>query len=76
MAEKKTADRLKELRAANETELGAAIDNARKAIYQIRRERLSKPQTNVKETKAHRKEIARILTIRRQREIEAQGKNG
>ncbi|MDR3709998.1 MAG: 50S ribosomal protein L29 [Capsulimonadaceae bacterium] len=76
MAEKKTADRLKELRGLDDAALTAAIDEKRKAIYNIRRSRLSQPESNVRETRAHRKEIARILTIRRQREIAAQQAQG
>ncbi len=73
MAEKKKADRLKELRGLDEAALTAAIGEAQKAIFQVRRSRLSQPETNVRATRAHRKEIARILTIKRQREIAAQG---
>lgn len=72
MAHKRVVERLKELRALPAADLMAAIETAQKAIYNIRRERLSKPQENVKETRTHRKEIARILTIKRQREIAAQ----
>jgi ribosomal protein L29 len=66
---KKTRDRLEELRAANNDELVAAEAAARKRIYQFRKDRLSKPQENVKVVKNSRKEIARILTIQRQREL-------
>jgi len=60
----------------NATELVGALTAAHKAIYHVRRDRLSKPQENVKETRTHRKEIARILTIQREREIAAQPKSG
>jgi ribosomal protein L29 len=73
MAAKKKADRLKELRGFDEAALDATVDEARKSIYLIRRSRLSQPETNVRATRAHRKEIARILTIKRQRELAAQG---
>jgi ribosomal protein L29 len=73
MAEKKKADRLKELRGLDESSLSGVIADAQKAIYHIRRSRLSQPETNVRATRAHRKEIARVLTIKRQREIAAQG---
>ena len=66
---KKTRDRLQELRAAGEADLDAAVAAARKRIYQFRKDRLSKPQENVKVVKNSRKEIARILTIKRQREL-------
>ena len=73
MAAKKKADRLKELRGLDEAALDATVGEARKSIYLIRRSRLSQPETNVRATRAHRKEIARILTIKRQRELAAQG---
>ena len=76
MAAKKTADRLKELRALEDTALSTVVDDARKAIYHIRRSRLSQPETNVRATRAHKKEIARVLTIKRQREIAAQQAQG
>lgn len=70
MAEdKKTRERLQELRATGNAELDAAVVAARKRIYQFRKDRLSKPQENVKVVKNSRKEIARILTIKRQREL-------
>ena len=49
--------------------------NAHKSIYQFRKDRLSKPQENVKVVKNSRKEIARALTIKREREL-AQGEEG
>jgi len=69
MAEKKKADRLKELHKLDGTGLSLVVDNAHKAIYDIRRSRLSQPEVNVRATRAHRKDIARVLTIKRQREI-------
>lgn len=72
MAEKKTKARLNELRGMAEADLTTAADAARRAIYQYRKDRLSKPQTDVKIIKNSRKEIARVLTIQRQRQIAAQ----
>jgi large subunit ribosomal protein L29 len=69
MAEKKLAKRLEELRAASADDLNAAILTAQKAIYQVRRDRLSKPIDNPKATKAAKKEIARIKTVQRQRQL-------
>jgi len=66
---KKIHDRLVEIRGAGDVELDAAVIAARKRIYQFRKDRLSKPQENVKVVKNSRKEIARILTIKRQREL-------
>lgn len=65
----RTKKRLEELRAAADADLETAIANARKRIYQFRKDRLSKPQENVKVVKNSRKEIARILTIKKEREL-------
>ena len=75
MAEKKIKGRLGELRGLADADLDAAIANAHKSIYQFRKDRLSKPQENVKVVKNSRKEIARALTIKREREL-AQGGEG
>jgi ribosomal protein L29 len=72
MAEKKIKARLRELHGMNEGDLSTAAVAARKAIYQFRKDRLSKPQENVKIIKNSRKEIARVLTIQRQRQLAAQ----
>lgn len=71
----KTKDRRIALRGMSEADLSAAVADAHKSIYQFRKDRLSKPQENVKVIKAARKEIARILTFKRQRELsgETQG---
>jgi large subunit ribosomal protein L29 len=73
MPSKKIAKRLEELRASSEADLNAAIVAAQRTMYQVRRDRLSKPIENPMVTKAARKEIARIKTIQRQRQL-AQGK--
>ncbi len=71
MPEKKLAKRLAELRSFSEDDLNAAIVASQKAIYQVRRDRLSKPVENPKITKTAKKEIARIKTIQRQRQLGA-----
>ncbi len=75
MAEKKIRARLQELRRLSEADLTGAVLTAHKNIYQYRKDRLSKPQENVKTVKNSRKDIARVLTIQREREL-AQGKEG
>lgn len=67
----KTKARLEAIRGASDAELQVSIDASRKAIYQFRKDRLSKPQENVKVIRNSRKDIARIMTIRRQRELAA-----
>jgi ribosomal protein L29 len=69
MANKKIHTRRQELRGMSEADLTTAVDNALKNIYQFRKDRLSKPQENVKVIKNSRKEIARVLTIKREREL-------
>lgn len=71
MAEKKLRARLTELRGLSETDLDGVIASSHKNIYLFRKDHLSKPQENVKVVKNSRKEIARVLTIKRQRELEA-----
>jgi large subunit ribosomal protein L29 len=71
MPEKKLAKRLEELHSFSNDDLNGAILTAQKAMYQVRRDRLSKPIENPKVTKTAKKEIARIKTIQRQREIAA-----
>ena len=71
MAEKKIKARLGELRNMSEGDLDTVVANAHQSIYQFRKDRLSKPQDNVKIIKNSRKEIARALTIKRQRELAA-----
>jgi ribosomal protein L29 len=75
MADKKIKTRLGELRGMSDENLTTVVLTARKAIYQFRKDRLSKPQENVKIVKNSRKEIARALTIQSQRRIAAQETN-
>ncbi len=72
MAERKIKARLGELHGMSEADLDATVAAARRAIYQFRKDRLGKPQTDVKIVRNSRKEIARVLTIQRQRQIAAQ----
>jgi ribosomal protein L29 len=67
--EKRTRSRREELRNLSSDELTDVVAAARKTIYQFQKDRLSKPQENVKVVKNNRKEIARALTIKRQREL-------
>lgn len=70
MPDKKTTTaRVIEMRSATDADLKASIESARKTIYLDRKDRLSKPQENFKIVRHNRKEIARALTIIREREI-------
>ena len=73
MAEK-IKNRREALRGMDEASMTAAIADAHKSIYHFRKDRLSKPQENVKVVRTARKEIARILTIRRERELSQESK--
>ena len=49
MADKKKRTRLNELLGMGEADLNAAAAAAHKAVYQFHKDRLSKPQENVKD---------------------------
>ncbi len=68
MAEK-TKSRRAALRGMSDTDLNTSIADAHKSIYGFRKDRLSKPVENVKVVKNARKEIARILTIKREKQL-------
>ncbi len=65
----KIKDRRDALRGMSEADLNTAVADAHKSIYQFRKDRLSKPQENVKIVHNARKEIARILTIKREAQL-------
>lgn len=72
------ADKIKQrreaLRGMSEADLTSAVADAHKSIYLFRKDRLSKPQENVKIVRNARKEVARILTIKRERELSQENK--
>lgn len=69
MADKKLRARLTELLSLSDADLNGVVASAYRNIYLFRKDRLSKPQENVKIVKNNRKEIARVMTIKRQREL-------
>ena len=71
----KTKQRREALRGMSEADLSVVVANAHKNIYQFRKDRLSKPQENVKIVRNSRKEIARALTIKRERELAQENKD-
>ena len=73
MAEK-TKSRREALRGMSDADLNTIIADAHKSIYQFRKDRLSKPQENVKIVHNARKEIARILTIKREKQMHQESK--
>lgn len=76
MADKtKTKQRREALRGMSEADLTVVVANAHKSIYQFRKDRLGKPQDNVKVVHNARKEVARVLTIQRERELAEGNKN-
>jgi ribosomal protein L29 len=70
----KIKTRREALRGMSEADLTAAVADAHKSIYLFRKDRLSKPQENVKIVRNARKEVARILTIKRERELSQENK--
>ncbi len=72
MPELKTRDRIAQLRTMTDNELASVVVDAQRAIYQVRRDQISKNVENKKATRNKRKDIARALTIKREREL---GKN-
>ncbi len=73
MAEK-TKSRRAALRGMSDADLNAVVAEAHKSIYMFRKDRLSKPQENVKVVNNARKEIARILTIKREKQLASESK--
>lgn len=73
MAEK-TKSRRAALRGMSDADLNAIVAEAHKSIYMFRKDRLSKPQENVKIVHNARKEIARILTIKREKQLVLESK--
>lgn len=73
MAEK-TKSRRAALRGMSDADLNAVVAEAHKSIYTFRKDRLSKPQENVKVVHNARKEIARILTIKREKQLASESK--
>ena len=71
----KTKQRREALRQMSQADLNATVAQAHKSIYQFRKDRLSKPQENVKVVRNARKEIARALTIQRERELVGENKD-
>ena len=71
----KIKDRREQLRGMSDAELMAVVDAGHKVVYQFRKDRLSKPQENVMVVKNARKDIARALTIKRERELAGQKKD-
>jgi len=77
MADKTTTRaRREQLRGASDAELDATVLDAHKAVYQFRKDRLSKPIENVKVVRNAKKDVARALTIKRERELAAQRGQG
>ena len=71
MPQTKLSARKEELRGMSDADLATAVEEARKAIYIVKRQRISKPVENVKAIRTNRKEIARALTIVNQRKLAA-----
>ena len=70
----KIKSRREALRGMSEFDLSLVIADAHKKIYGFRKDRLSKPVEDFKVIRTARKEIARALTIKRERELAVEAK--
>ena len=67
----KVAQHREQLRQASEAELERMLQDERKTLFIARRESAMKQLENPKRISESRKNIARILTLMRERELEA-----
>jgi large subunit ribosomal protein L29 len=61
--------RVDEIRALNEEELNKQLGSARKELFDLRFRRATKQLVNHREVRRVKKEIARLETIKREREL-------
>ena len=67
--------KLKDIVAKTDTELQTLVADSRKAIAALAIEMRTKEVKGVKQIAAHKRIVARTLTVLRQRELTAQGDN-
>ena len=72
MAEKKRQQNLEELRNMNDNELADALANERRKLYELRTQHLTRQLENTAAVPASRRQIARILTLQRERQLTAE----
>jgi large subunit ribosomal protein L29 len=71
MARRKAKERATELRALNEEKLSTELSEAYRRLFTLRLQLSTRQQTNTSEGAKSRRQIARIRTIQRERELEA-----
>jgi large subunit ribosomal protein L29 len=71
MARKKSQGQAADLRAMNEENLSKELEEAYRRLFTVRLQLSTRQQTNTSEPAKVRKQIARIRTIQRERELAA-----
>lgn len=69
MANRKTKEFAEELRAMNDEKLSEALGEAYKRLFTLRLQLTTRQQANTSETAKARRQIARIRTIQRERQL-------
>jgi large subunit ribosomal protein L29 len=73
MPDKKRKAVVEELRGLNDQELADALHNERRRLYDLRTQSITKQLENVAAIPHAKKQIARILTLQRERQTAGQG---
>ena len=77
MARRKAKERADELRAMNDEKLATELSDAYRKLFTLRLQLTTRQQTNTSETAKARRQIARVRTIQRERQLaEAFGQGG
>ena len=71
MAGRKTKERADELRAMSDEELAKELEEAYRRLFTLRLQLSTRQQTNTTEETKVRRQIARIRTLQRERELAA-----
>jgi large subunit ribosomal protein L29 len=71
MAKRRAKERAGELRAMNDEKLASELGDAYRRLFTLRLQLATRQQTNTSESAKVRRQIARIRTIQRERELAA-----
>jgi large subunit ribosomal protein L29 len=69
MARRRSKEHAEELRAMNDEKLIAEVGEAYRKLFTLRLQLTTRQQTNTSETAKARRQIARIRTIQRERQL-------
>lgn len=69
MARRKSKERAEELRGMNDEKLATELGEAYKRLFTLRLQLTTRQQANTSETAKARRQIARIRTIQRERQL-------